>query len=70
MNPTMCQTCLFPSSWLGPWLPTLLKFKSWSAYSIIISYIDVKEWKLEEVEKMKQEYLSGAGSKKNVVVLD
>lgn len=33
-------------------------------------HVDVEEWKLEEVEKMKQEYLSGAGSKKNVVVLD
>lgn len=32
--------------------------------------VEVKEWKMEEAEKMKQEYLSGVGTGKNVIVLD
>lgn len=33
-------------------------------------HVEVKEWRLEDAEKMKNEYLSGAGTGKNVIVLD
>lgn len=33
-------------------------------------HVEVREWKLEDAEKMKQEYLSGVGNGKNVIVLD
>ena len=33
-------------------------------------HVDVKEWRLEEAEQMKQEYLSGKSMGKNVVVLE
>ncbi|KAJ5605471.1 zinc binding dehydrogenase [Penicillium lagena] len=33
-------------------------------------HVDVKEWKMEQAEEMRQEYLSGIGTGKNVIVID
>lgn len=33
-------------------------------------HVQVKEWKLEEAEKMRQEYLAGRSDGKNVIVID
>lgn len=33
-------------------------------------HVDVKEWRMEEAEQMKQEYLAGRSSGKNVIVID
>lgn len=33
-------------------------------------HVQVKEWKLEQAEQMKQEYLTGNSNGKNVIVID
>jgi len=33
-------------------------------------HVDVQEWNMEEAEEMKQEYLKGATSGNNVIVID
>ncbi|KAJ5676048.1 zinc binding dehydrogenase [Penicillium macrosclerotiorum] len=33
-------------------------------------HVEVKEWKLEEAEQMRQQYLAGIGTGKNVIVLE
>lgn len=32
-------------------------------------HVDIKEWKMEDAEKMRQSYLSGQGMGKNVVIM-
>ena len=33
-------------------------------------HVEVKEWKLEQAEQMRQEYLAGKSNGKNVIVID
>ena len=33
-------------------------------------HVEVKEWKLEQAEQMRQEYLTGKSNGKNVIVID